>query len=50
MVGFIAGMIACGIVGIIVGDCNEECGELERQIGELNEQIKRDRKELEKYL
>ena len=50
MIGFIAGMVACGFASLIIGNLCEECDELERQIIELNEQIKRDREELEKYL
>lgn len=46
MLGFIAGMIACGIVGLIIGDCNE----LEKQIKDINEEVERNRRELEKYL
>lgn len=50
MIGFIAGMIACGFVSLIIGNLCEECDELERKITELNDQIKKDREELEKYL
>lgn len=50
MIGFIAGMIACGLVGLVIGDCNEEYNEVEKQIKDINEQIERDRRELNKYL
>ena len=50
MIGFIAGMVACGFASLIIGNLCEECDELNRQITELNDQIKRDKAELEKYL
>ena len=50
MLGFIAGMVACGFASLIIGNLCEECDELNRQITELNDQIKRDKAELEKYL
>ena len=50
MIGFIAGMIACGFASFIIGNLCEQCDELEREITDLNEQLKRDREELERYL
>jgi uncharacterized membrane-anchored protein YhcB (DUF1043 family) len=50
MIGFIAGMVVCGVASIIIGNLCDECDRLEKQITELNEQIERDRAELEKYL
>jgi molecular chaperone GrpE (heat shock protein) len=50
MIGFIAGMVACGFASLMIGNLCEECDELKKQITELNEQIERDRAELEKYL
>ena len=50
MLGFIAGMIACGFASFIIGNLCEECDKLEREITDLTEQIQRDREELEKYL
>ena len=50
MIGFIAGMIACGFASYIIGNLCEECEALNKQITELTEQIERDQKELEKYL
>lgn len=50
MIGFIAGMVACGFASLMIGNLCEECDSLKKQITELNEQIERDRAELEKYL
>ena len=50
MIGFIAGMIACGFASFIIGNLCEECDRLDKQINDLTEQIKRDREELEKYI
>ena len=50
MLGFIFGAISVGLLGVVVGNLNEEHEEVTSYIKRVNEEIARNNEELKRYL